>query len=139
MEVFILNVNMEKTIVSFLKEKLSSSLIYLFGSTVKGTVHNGSDIDIAFLSEKKLDTYDLFMMAQELAEKLEREVDLIDLSQASTVFQAQIIQTGKVIYCNNETEKAQFEMKTLKMYAKLNEDRSEILLNIEGSGSIYEK
>lgn len=130
---------MEKTIVSFLKGKLSPSLIYLFGSTVKGTLHNGSDIDIAFLSDEKLDKYDLFMMAQELAEKVKREVDLIDLNQASTVFQAQIIQTGKVIYCISESQKAQFEMKTLKMYVKLNEERSEILHNIEGSGAIYEK
>lgn len=131
---------MEKTIVSFLEEKLSPSLIYIFGSTIKGAVHKESDIDIAFLSENiKMDRYDLFMIAQELADKLNKEVDLIDLENTSTVFRAQIIQTGKIIFCIDELKKAHFEMKALKMYAKLNEERSEILDHIEGSGSIYEK
>jgi predicted nucleotidyltransferase len=131
---------MEQTIVDLLVEKLSPYLIILFGSTVKGNSHSESDIDIAFLSDhRELDKYELFMIAQELASKLNRDVDLIDLSQASTVFQAQVIHTGKTIYCTDEQKRANYEVKTLKMYAKLNEERSQILKNIDESGSIYEK
>lgn len=131
---------MEQTIVTYLVDKLSPYLIILFGSTVRGKIHSESDIDIAFLSDDvDSDKYELFIMAQELAEKLSRDVDLIDLDHSSTVFQAQIVQTGKVIYCADELKKAKFEMKTLKMYAKLNEERAQILKNIDGSGSIYEK
>ncbi|MGF6947554.1 hypothetical protein QF028_000047 [Neobacillus sp. B4I6] len=79
------------------------------------------------------------MIAQEIATKLNRDVDLIDLSEASTVFQAQVIYTGRVIYCIDNNKKAKFELKTLKMYAKLNEERSPILKKVEESGSIYEK
>lgn len=131
---------MEQIITDVLTEKLSPFLIILFGSTVKGNVRQSSDIDIAFLSDEKVsDQYELFMIAQELASKLQQEVDLIDLSQASTVFQAQVVSTGKIIYCTDENKRAQFEMKTLKMYAKLNEERSPILKKIEESGTIYEK
>lgn len=131
---------MEKTIIDILCEKVSPYLIILFGSTVKGNIHNQSDIDIAFLSnEIEFDKYELFMIAQELASKLSQDVDLIDLSQASTVFQAQIVQTGKTIYCTDEQKKARFQMKALKMYAKLNEERAEIIKRIDESGSIYEK
>lgn len=131
---------MEQTVIDLLVEKFSPILITLFGSTAKGNVHSESDIDIAFLSDQtELDKYEIFMIAQELATKLNRDVDLIDLSQASTVFQAQVLHTGKTIYCSNEQKKANYEMKTLKMYAKLNEERSQILKNIDESGSIYEK
>lgn len=131
---------MEQTIVNTLITKVSPFLIILFGSSVKGITHKDSDIDIAFLSdEKKLDKYEIFMIAQELASKLNRDVDLIDLNQASTVFQAQVVTTGKVIYCTNKLKKAEYELKTLKMYAKLNEERFLILKNAAESGSIYEK
>ena len=36
------------------------------------------------------------MLSQELADLLNREVDLIDLDKASTVFQAQVLNTGTV-------------------------------------------
>ncbi len=131
---------MEKTIIDTLCEKISPYLIILFGSIVNGNRHNQSDIDIAFLSnETKFDKYELFMIAQELASKLGQDVDLIDLKQASTVFQAQIVQTGKIIYCTDDQKKAEFQMKALKMYAKLNEERAEIIKRIDESGSIYEK
>ncbi len=126
-------------IVDFLVEKVSPFLIIMFGSSVKGNMNKDSDIDIAFLSNKKIDKYELFMLSQELAVKLNRDMDLIDLNQASTVFQAQVIHTGKVIYCSDEQQKAQFELKTLKMYIKLNEERLPIMEKIEESGSIYEK
>ncbi|MDT3426176.1 hypothetical protein J2Z22_001696 [Paenibacillus forsythiae] len=41
--------------------------------------------------------YDRFMLAGELADKLGREVDLIDFAEASPVFRAQIIGNG--IFC----------------------------------------
>jgi predicted nucleotidyltransferase len=129
----------KQLIVKDLVENISPFLIILFGSTVKGTVNKSSDFDIAFLSDQKLDSYQLFIISQDLASKLNHDVDLIDLNKASTVFQAQVIHTGKVIYCSDEIKKAQFELKVLKMYTKLNEERLPILKNIDESGSIYEK
>jgi hypothetical protein len=77
------------------------------------------------------------MIAQNLAAKLNRDIDLVDLGKASTVFQAQIVHTGRIIFCSDELKRAKYEMKVLKMYAKLNEERSQILKNVEESGSIY--
>ena len=140
MEVFISMIEKkQQIIVEHLVEHVSPFFIMLFGSTIKGTMKYNSDLDIAFLSNKKLDKYQLFMIAQELAVKINCDVDLIDLSQASTVFQAQVIHTGKVIYCADQQKKAQFELKTLKMYTRLNEERLPILKNIDDSGAIYEK
>jgi predicted nucleotidyltransferase len=136
----VLTEQIEPIIIQVLTETVSPYLIYLFGSTVAGHDHQDSDIDIAFLSDQKqLDHYERFMVAQELASRLHRDVDLVDLKQASTVFQAQVVSNGKVIYCTNEQKKAEYEWRALKMYAKLNEERTEILRNINESGSVYEK
>jgi len=121
-------------ITEFLVNKLSPYVLYLFGSQAKQQAHPNSDFDIAFISEKEFDTYERFMIAQELAAILNKDVDLIDLKKASTVFQAQIITSGKVLYCSDNSKKVVFEMYTLKKYAKLNEERADILKNITKRG-----
>ena len=112
----------------YLRKKLSPYLIILFGSAVKGTFKETSDLDIAFLSDISHDDYDLFMIGQGLTDMIDKEVDLIDLSKASTVFQAQILSTGKEIFCNDPDKKRLFQVLTYKKYAKLNEEREPILL-----------
>ncbi|WP_416150829.1 nucleotidyltransferase domain-containing protein [Salipaludibacillus sp. HK11] len=63
--------NFELIIVNELIEHLSPFLIYLFGSTINGNTHAKSDIDIAFYSnQSSLDSYELFMIAQKVASKL---------------------------------------------------------------------
>ncbi|CEP78344.1 MAG: nucleotidyltransferase domain-containing protein [Defluviitoga tunisiensis] len=126
-------------IKNFLIKNLDVDVIYLFGSSVKNTMREDSDIDIAFLSEKSVDPFDLFLLSQKLADLVGREVDLIDIKKATTVFQTQIISTGIVIYSRDEKKRAIFEMITYKSYARLNEEREEILDKIKESGSIYAK
>ncbi|WP_121958036.1 nucleotidyltransferase domain-containing protein [Petrotoga sp. 9PWA.NaAc.5.4] len=126
-------------IKNFLIKNLDVDVIYLFGSSVKNIMREDSDIDIAFLSEKSVDAFDLFLLSQKLADLVGREVDLIDIKKASTVFQTQIISTGLVIYSYDEKKRAIFEMITYKSYARLNEEREEILNKIKESGSIYAK
>lgn len=126
-----------ETIKQFLIEHVSPYLIVLFGSFARGELRNDSDIDIAFLSEKQFNDYQLFLLSQKLADKLGREVDLVQLDKASTVFQAQIVGTGETIYCTDETKKMYFEMRALKQYAKLNEERKPVLDAIKESGAVY--
>ncbi|MFE3893036.1 hypothetical protein ACFX4Y_25655 [Priestia sp. YIM B13446] len=79
------------------------------------------------------------MLAQELAVLLKREVNLVNIAETSTVFQAQIYTTGTVIYSEDDTLRMNEQMKALKMYAKLNEERKGVLRKVDESGSIYEK
>ncbi|MBH0171451.1 nucleotidyltransferase domain-containing protein [Fictibacillus sp. 18YEL24] len=130
---------MQEQVISFLSEKLGPYLIIVFGSTAKGIDRVDSDLDIAYLSDHKIEKYDRFILGQELATLINKDVDLVDLKQASTVFAAQIIQSGKTILCKDNKRRMGFEMKTLKMYAKLNEEREIVIKRIEESGSIYEK
>ncbi|MBV4425489.1 type VII toxin-antitoxin system MntA family adenylyltransferase antitoxin [Clostridium tyrobutyricum] len=124
--------------IKFLKENIKPHLIYIFGSSVNGIFREDSDIDIAFKSEHELTPYQVFMFSQSLADILGRDVDLIDLNKASTVFKVQIIANGKCVYCSDDVKKAYFEMYAYKDYAKLNEEREVILNNIKKRGQIYE-
>ena len=137
MEVIPLDNRMLTEIVNTLKNTASPQLIYLFGSTAKGTSRAESDLDVAFLSPVTLDEYEVFMIAQQLATKLNQDVDLVDLRRASTVFQGQIVTTGKIIYTVDEQTRMNYEMKVLKMYAKLGEERKLIIDDIEESGTVF--
>lgn len=122
-------------IKSFLIEELEAELIYLFGSYAVGKTRDNSDLDLAFLSSKEIDDYQRFLTAQKLASKLDIDIDLVDLAEASTVFKTQIIQ-GKLLFAKNKQQKQQFELLTLKNYARLNEERKEIIEKIErGAGN----
>jgi len=124
-------------ITKHLTDKLAAYLIIVFGSAARGRLRPDSDIDLAFLSKYEFSPYDVFMAAQELAGILDRDVDLVDLSKASTVFQAQIVGKGKVLFCSDDKERMVFAMTALKKYAKLNEERACILAKVTERGRVY--
>jgi uncharacterized protein len=126
-------------IIDFLQDKIDPVFIIVFGSYAKGYTHSKSDIDIAFYSKSmEQNSYELFIIAQELASLLNTEVDLVNLHTSSTVFKAQIYTTGTVIFSNDDIFLKNEQMTTLSMYARLNEERAEILKTIYESGTIYE-
>lgn len=67
-----------------------------------------------------------------------RDVDLINLRNVSTVFQKEIITTGRRISCNDCYAAEAFEMLTLSLYQKLNEERREILHQFFETGKAYD-
>ncbi|GEL77811.1 type VII toxin-antitoxin system MntA family adenylyltransferase antitoxin [Tenuibacillus multivorans] len=129
--------NIKGKIVDYLLEKVEPVYIILFGSQAKGDVHESSDVDLAFFSYKDFSSYERFIVAQELADIIGFEVDLIDLKDVSTVMKAQIFHTGEVIYCANETLRQEHHMYAYSFYAKLNEERQVIIDRIKESGTIY--
>ena len=124
-------------ITEFLVKELQPQTLIIFGSSVKDYFGEDSDIDVAFINVKEVKPYDLYLLAQSLVLEVGREIDLIDLRQASTVFKAQILGSGEVIYSNDPKKLAEFHIRTLKEYTLLNEERAEILRNISARGSVY--
>lgn len=125
--------------IEMLNEEFHPIVIYLFGSAARNELREDSDIDIAFLTHTDIDPYICFMKAQELADIFKRDVDLINLNTLSTVFKAQVVGTGKNIYCSDDTKRMYFEMRSFKEYALLNEEREVILNKIKERGSVYGK
>ncbi|WP_018130679.1 type VII toxin-antitoxin system MntA family adenylyltransferase antitoxin [Effusibacillus pohliae] len=124
-------------IVELLQAKISPYLVILFGSAVKGAMTPESDIDIAFLTDYKVNEYEIFLLAQELADRLGREVDLVNLDKASTVFRAQVVGTGKIIHDGDPYRRKLFQMNTLSQYALLNEERQCIFDKLKERGTLF--
>lgn len=76
-------------------------------------------------------------MANHLSFEIKKDVDLIDLKNLNTVFAAQIVGNKEVLYCKDEVFMGNYDIKILKEYAKLNEERKVVLDAIEREGKIY--
>lgn len=130
------NINVDE-INKIIIDRVKPYLIYLFGSSVTENFRDDSDVDIAFLGDNIISEYETFLVGQKIADILKREVDLVNLNDSSTVFKAQVVGKGKVIYCTDDNRRMYFEMRAFKEYALLNEERQEILNNINKRGTIY--
>lgn len=128
----------KKKIVDFLKTKLDIKFIYLFGSFAKGEGREDSDIDIAIYTDKIINPYDLFILSSNLAFEVKRDVQIVHLKDLNTVFAAQIVGTKEVLYCEDDTLMGNYDIRILKDYAKLNEERKIVLDAIEKDGRVYE-
>ena len=126
-------------VVPLLRQRVGAYLIILFGSGAKGLIRPDSDVDLAFAGDAAISAYELFLLAQELAVKLGREVDLLDIDRLSTVMKAQIVATGKVLYCADESKRQYLFMRALREYAKLNEDRAVVLASVAKRGAVHAK
>ncbi len=112
-------------------------LIYLFGSAARGEMRKDSDYDLAVLTGKPFPSADKFQRGLDLGVILNRDVDLIDLRDASEAIKIQVIQSGTPLHVASPTEKAAFEMMAFSDYARLNEERRPVVNQIRESGRIY--
>lgn len=125
-------------LVEYIKKSIPDLIaLYRFGSQAKGTARLASDVDLAILSRVALSELRRFELAQELATQLHRDVDLVDLRSASTVMRMQVISTGECLNAPGESARREFEMYAYSDYARLNEERREILKRVRMSGLIY--
>jgi predicted nucleotidyltransferase len=117
-----------ETICSFYPEVQA---IYLFGSYGTEYENQISDVDIAVLLPPDLAKREKSLVLKPCHDALviffRRSVDLINLREVSTVFQNEIINTGKRVFMANENAVHEFEMLVWSFYQKLNEERREIL------------
>jgi len=111
--------------------------LYQFGSQAKGTARPASDIDLAILSREPVPNLRRFELAQELATQLHRDVDLVDLRTASAVMKMQVLSTGACLDSQDESARREFEMYAYSDYARLNEERREIVKGITKRGLVY--
>ena len=125
-------------IVRLASKKLPGLLsIYRFGSWGTPYERADSDIDLAVLLQGAMDSASLWDVAQDIAKVIGKNVDLVDLLQASTVMRMQVISTGKRLYCSNPIVCEQFEDYVYVAYARLNEERRGILEDIKQRGTVY--
>lgn len=114
--------------------------IYLFGSFGTTDEAVASDVDVAILlppnHAKSVKPMAIFDLRCELEKNLGRDVDLVNLREANTVFQHEVVKTVNRIYCAAPYAADLFEMLSMSFYQKLNEEREDILNEIATSGRV---
>lgn len=125
-------------IVDILRHRVPGCVaIYLFGSHATGGAHRDSDVDLAVLAPAPLGDEERWHLAQTLAIALGRDVDLVDLRRASAVMRVQVVDSGKLLFESDATQRQEFEAMALGGYARLNEERRGILEDIRARGTVY--
>ena len=119
----------------------TAQAIYLFGTYGTADEWPDSDVDIAVLlppeEARRQPQLMLTPCHYALADALGRSVDLLNAREVSTVFQKEIIKSGRTLHCADEDTVAEFEMLTLSYYQRLNEERNAILEAFEETGRAY--
>jgi len=125
-------------VVDTLRQALGDGIaVYQFGSSVAGSTHRGSDLDVAVLAPRRLGATERFDLQEHVAASLGRDVDLVDLLSASTVMAMQVVSTGTVLFDGVPESRGDFEDRTFSSYARLNEERRGILERIAAEGTVY--
>jgi predicted nucleotidyltransferase len=110
---------------------------YLFGSRARDEAGPASDYDIAVLVGRPLDSQFRWALQEELAVLVHANVDLVDLRRASTVMRVQVLKDGRVLVDNDRSARELFEATALSDYARLNEERRQILADIRDRGTVH--
>lgn len=128
----------DSALIEFVRQAIPDFIaLYRFGSQANGNIRPESDVDLAVLACHPIPALRRFELAQELAAQLHRDVDLVDLRSASTVMRMQVISAGECLDAPDEAAQREFEMYAYSDYARLNEERREILKRVRASGMIY--
>ena len=73
----------------------------------------------------------------ELGVLLGRDVDLINLRRADTVFQNEILNTARELFVFDRNSADEFSLLVMSLYQKLTAERAEIVREIERTGRVY--
>jgi len=114
------------------------SALYIFGSQADGTANSTSDFDLAILLPncEKIEPLALYNLKTDLEVLINADIDLIDLNACSTVMAFQIIMKGISILVQDQYYVDNFEVRTMSMYQRLQEERKGILEEIARTGNI---
>ncbi|SFH70514.1 type VII toxin-antitoxin system MntA family adenylyltransferase antitoxin [Modicisalibacter xianhensis] len=126
-----------KRCLDYLKDALPDlQAVYLFGSQAKGNANAISDVDLAALLPSPLAGTLRWELTGQLADLLNRDVDLVDLRSASTVMQHQIVSEGQRLW-SRDLEADEFELATMSQYWDLAIQRRELIADIKQRGHVH--
>jgi len=111
--------------------------LYLFGSRAKGIARADSDLDLAVFAATPLDAMQRFNAQRALSAKLDCDVDLVDLHDASSVLRSEVVNHGHLLYRRDAERTLDFEARVLGEYAELLDATRELRGEIHRRGSVH--
>ncbi len=123
-----IKLTIKKAIQEYYADRADVAAVYLFGSTVGAGFSAHSDIDIGVLYNSGCSPSwgDHLRDQVELSDRLQREVDLVSLNQASPILGYQVLKPGYCLFCSNQRAANEFFVRTLNEYFDLKMSRQVI-------------
>lgn len=85
--------------IAKLAQKYGLTLVVLFGSQVTGETHTESDVDVAYMSDKKLSFDDEVLLNTDLTGIFQNDkVSLVSMKTASPLLLKQVVTNAVVLY-----------------------------------------
>jgi predicted nucleotidyltransferase len=97
-----------RAFVELLDRRFGLEALLVFGSEAGGVAHAGSDLDLAALFRTHPDPVALLEAQADLERLAGREVDLVDLDEASPILAMQVLRTGRVVFGDGSSRLAAF-------------------------------
>jgi uncharacterized protein len=94
-------------------------LAFLFGSSVSRGVDGAEDVDVAVGFTRPLGLLEQGTLATALEQVAEREVDLVDLDDASTLLRWEVVRTGIPLFARDRAELVEFRARVPLEYFDL--------------------
>jgi predicted nucleotidyltransferase len=98
----------------------SINTLYLFGSRAGEQFSSSSDLDLAVIfavtNDKESSWWQRVDLQGKIADDLKLDVDLIDLADTQPYLGQEILQTGELIFCKDEGQRVETELKIRREY-----------------------
>lgn len=118
----------EKDFIEYIKKEQNIEFAILFGSYANDTYDENSDIDIAVMYKEYVDEYEHAGKSIDISRVFgDIPVDYIDIEKANVFLQFEILEKGKVIYCEDEEDYTDFLRKVQELYIEMDYERKKYI------------
>ncbi|NQV15121.1 nucleotidyltransferase domain-containing protein [bacterium] len=119
---------MEEQFINKLKAYLSElpeiNAAFIYGSFARGNENDHSDVDIAILTkEHRLGIDQKLRMIDELERICHRQVDLVTLTEVSSILKNQVLKNGELLVCKDRKALNHFRVRSILEYLDLKQTR----------------
>jgi uncharacterized protein len=111
--------------------------VWVYGSFADGSARRDSDVDIAILPERPIDSWSRFERAQDVASRLHRDVDLVDLNVVSDLLRYEAAARGIRVAARDPERCDQFEVASMAKYLDQRHMLRGWMQDIRDRGTIY--
>jgi predicted nucleotidyltransferase len=111
--------------------------LYVYGSFARGEERSDSDLDLAVLLPDGRRIPNAWELGSEIALRVKRDVDVVDLGRASDVLRHSVLSEGRALFAPSPDELLAWEASAMSRYARHREEIRDLLADFHRTGVGY--